>query len=424
LTRKAVLATIGTLGDLHPFIALALAMQKSGFEPVIATAAEYREKVEAAGVAFFPARPSFAQIERDLGMDRPALTRRAIVSTHFLFRKLVLPYARENYDDIMVASDGAEVMLISSLGFGARLAAEKRGLAWIAVVLQPMMFFSAYDPPVIRKAEWITRLLRRLGPRGTAQVFRVAKRLFAGPFAPLHSLRREIGLPPTPKHPLFEGQFSRAGAIGLYSQALGPVQPDYPAPASIVGFATLDGEDGGPGSLDAGLSAWLAAGEAPLVFTLGSMIVNSPGGFYQQSLAAARRLQRRALLLVGEGYTAQFERERAEGVFVCGYAPHALLFHRAAAVIHHGGIGTLAQALRSGRPQLIVPFYADQIDNAARASRLGLAQVLPPARYRAARAAKALAALLSNADVLEQAAKISESLLQEDGAIRASQLIP
>ena len=423
MTRKAVLATFGTLGDLHPFIAMALAMRDRGFEPVIACAAEYRDKVAAAGIAFFPLRPSFAQIEKDLGMDRPALTRHAIARSDFLFRKIVLPYVRVAYEDMMEASADADLILTSSLAFGARIAAEKRGIAWVAIVLQPMMFFSAYDPPVMPKAAWITPLLRRLGPRVTARIFSAAKALSNRVFDPVHRLRGEIGLPPTGDNPFFEGQFSSAGVIGLYSELLGPVQPDYPLPASIVGFAAFDSEDGREQPLDAGLGAWLAAGGAPLVFTLGSLLVHSPGGFYRQSIAAARLLKKRALLLVGEDFLADFTDVRGNDVWVGAYAPHSKVFPLAAAVIHHGGIGTLAQGMRSGRPQLIVPFYADQIDNAARAARLGIARVLPPSRYRAARAARALADLLRDAVVLARSGEVRATVAAENGAIDACRVL-
>ena len=423
MTRKAVLSTFGTLGDLHPFIALAVAMRDHGFQPVIACAAEYKDKVEAAGIAFFPVRPSFAQIERDLGMDRPELTRRAVARSDFLFRSIVLPYVRESYEDAMAATADADLVLTSSLAFGARLAAEKRGISWVSIVLQPMMFFSACDPPVLPKAAWITTLLRRLGPRATAAVFAAAQALFDPMFSPVHRVRAEIGLPRTARNPFFAGQYSSAGAIGLYSGLLGEVQPDHPVPTTVVGFAAFDSEDGRDSALQPQLRRWLESGGAPLVFTLGSLLVHSPGGFYRSSIAAARLLKRRALLLVGEDFIGDFAAERGDDVFVGAYAPHSKVFPLAAAVIHHGGIGTLAQALRSGRPQLIVPFYADQPDNAARAVRLGVARVLAPSRYRATTAARALAELLADAGVLARAGGVSATLAHEDGAVGACRLL-
>jgi rhamnosyltransferase subunit B len=421
--RKVVLATVGSLGDLHPFIALGQALRRENLTVVLACASEYRGKVAAAGIAFHPLRPDFEDIQKDLGMDRAQLTRGVIERTAFLFDKLVLPYVRTAYEDMLQVTADADVVLASSLAFGARLAAEKLGVPWIAVVLQPMMFLSSYDPPVIPKAEWLSTLLRELGPTPTRYALWFLKKAINVVFRPLHSLRADLGLAPTSQNPLFDGQFADAGAIGLYSRLLGEVRPDYPRPTSIVGFATFDSDDGLAAALHPALAAFLEAGTAPLVFSLGSLIVHSPGSFYRESLAAARILKRRAVLLVGEQALGDFAQFRSAEVFVCAYAPHSLLFPRAAAIVHHGGIGTLAQALRSGRPQLIVPYFADQLDNAARAVRLGVARTCSPPRYCAASACRELDWLLGDAGCLSQAARTGVSVAAEDGAAQAARIV-
>jgi rhamnosyltransferase subunit B len=414
---------VGSLGDLHPFIALGQALRRRNLTVVLACATEYRSKVEAAGIAFHPLRPDFDDIQKDLGMDRAQLTRGVIERSTFLFNKLVLPYVRTAYEDMMQVTADADVVLASSLAFGARLAAEKLGVPWIAVVLQPMMFLSSYDPPVIPNAEWLTTLLRQLGPTPTRYALWFLKKAINALFRPLHSLRADLSLAATAQNPLFDGQFANAGAIGLYSKLLGEVRPDYPRPTWIVGFANFDSEDGLAARLHPALAAFLDAGPAPLVFSLGSLIVNSPGTFYRESLGAARILNRRAVLLVGEEALGDFAHFGSPEVFVSAYVPHSLLFPRAAAIVHHGGIGTLAQALRSGRPQLIVPYFADQLDNAARAATLGVARVSSPRRYRAASACRELDRLLGDAGCLSRAAKVGETVASEDGAAQAARIV-
>jgi rhamnosyltransferase subunit B len=431
LTRKVVLATVGSLGDLHPFMALGVALRERGLNVVLACATDYQSKVVAAGIAFQPLRPAFDEIQRDLGMDRPRLTRKVIGSSIFLFRKAVLPYVRMAYEDMMDATVDADLVLTSSLAFGARLAAEKRAIPWIAVVLQPMMFLSSYDPPVIAKAEWVSALLRWLGPGATRFAMHAIKRTANLVFSPLRAVRAEIGLKPATVDPLFDGQFGAAGAIGLYSSLLGGVQADYPPATAIVGFASFDSEDGFSALLDPGLRRFLEAGPAPLVFTLGSLVINSPGKFFRKSLEVSRNVKRRAILLVGENNVAQYENLRSEDVFICAYAPHSLLFPRAAAIVHQGGIGTLAQALRSGRPQLIVPFYADQVDNAARAARLGVARVSSPRRYARGSGSRDLERLLGAAPGgrlgvsrhVTRAAQVGRLVSEEDGAVQAARIV-
>jgi UDP:flavonoid glycosyltransferase YjiC (YdhE family) len=423
MPRKVVLATVGSLGDLHPFIALGVALRERGVNAVIACSEDYRVKVEAAGVAFHALRPGFDDMQRDLGLNRAQLTREVVAHSAFMFRKLVLPYVQSAYEDMMAVTADADLILPSSLAFAARLAAEKRGIPWIAVVLQPMMFLSAYDPPVITEARFLSTLLRALGPVPSHCTLWLLKKALNSLFRPLHALRADIGLAPTSKNPLFDGQFSDAGAIGLYSRLLGEAQADFPQPASIVGFAIFDSENGRRAGLHPALEAFLTDGPPPLVFTLGSLIVNSPGNFYEQGALAARTLGRRAVLLVGEDAYRDFAHLHSPQLFVCPYAPHSLLFPRAAALIHHGGVGTLAQGLRSGRPQLIVPHFADQLDNAARARRLGVARILPPGRFCAASAGHDLQRLLGDERGLAQARKVAISVSAEDGAAHAARIV-
>ena len=418
-----MLTTIGTLGDLHPFIALGQALAMRGVSVVLAAAAEYRPKVERAGLVFHPVRPSFADLEAQLGMDRAALTRAVLAHSDFLFRKVIGPHVRVAYEDLLPLVQDADLVLTSSLSIGARLACERQAVPWLGIVLQPLMFLSAHDPPAIPHAAWLTTALRRLGPGATRLVLAILARAVGSLLAPVRTLREEIGLPPTASNPVFEGQFGADGAIGLYSPVLGEVRADYPQPTALVGFASFDSEDGAEAALDPGLLKFLDTGSAPLVFTLGSLIVGSPGSFYRESLAAAAALGLRAVLLVGEAALPAYADRQSRDVFICAYAPHSLLFPRAAAIAHQGGIGTLAGALRSGRPHLVVPFYADQADNAARAVRLGVARSLPPRKYTAAAAAREFVLLTTNDGYLVRARMLRDTLRRESGAAAAADIV-
>jgi rhamnosyltransferase subunit B len=413
---------VGSLGDLHPFIALGLALRELGADVVLACACEYQTKVERAGLRFRALRPSFDDMQRELGMNRAQVTRAVLARSDFLFRRVIVPSLRVAYEDMLSIVEGADMLLSSSLSIGARLAAERRSVPWIGIVLQPMMFLSAFDPPVIPQAQWLSALLLRLGPIPTGMALNVIKWGINRLLDPVRALRADIGLRPTLVRPLFDGQFSSAGAIGLYSPLLGKIRPDYPRPTSIVGFASYDSEDGAGSSLNAALREFLAAGPPPLVFTLGSLIVNSPGSFYRESAEAARILGKRAVLLVGEGASDYADLVSAD-VHVGAYAPHSLLFPRAAAIVHQAGIGTLAQALHSGRPHLAVPFFADQLDNAARAVRLGVARSISPHRYRAAAVSRELSSLMTDARYLADALRVREILAAEHGAALAAGIV-
>jgi UDP:flavonoid glycosyltransferase YjiC (YdhE family) len=151
--------------------------------------------------------------------------------------------------------------------------------------------------------------------------------------------------------------------------------------------------------------------------------VLNPGGFFRESLDAAARLNRRAVLLVGQdGFNVLPER-LPETAIACAYAPHSALFPRAEVVVHQGGVGTTGQALRAGRPQLVTPHMADQPDNAARLKRLGVAAVLAPKRYAAASAAKAISALIDRADYTAKAGQVALTVASEQGAETAADAV-
>ena len=419
---RIVLATIGTLGDLHPFMALSAALRARGAQVVLACAEEYRDKVSAAGIAFAPLSPSFAAVEARLGLDRARITRRMLEDRDFLFR-VINPHLRAAYDDMLPLLDCADLLLAGSLAFGAHVAAERCGVRCIGVALQPLMLLSAHDPPVIPGAACVTAALRGLDVTWRGRALSALKWLSLPLLRPVRHLRAQAGLPPSKAHPLFEGQYDRGGAIALYSGVIGEIRPDHPPHTLLAGFAWYDSEDGHARELPADLRGFLAAGDAPVVFTLGSAVVHSPGDFYRHSAAAARSMGRRAVLLVGEAQPDIGAELAGRDVFVARYAPHSLLFAAASAVVHHGGIGTLAQALRAGKPQLVVPHFADQFDNAERARVRCGARVLLPRRYTQESAARILGELLADAPLAARVRAIGERVAAEDGAARAARAI-
>jgi UDP:flavonoid glycosyltransferase YjiC (YdhE family) len=225
-------------------------------------------------------------------------------------------------------------------------------------------------------------------------------------------LRAEIGLPPTSESPLFKGQNSPTLVMAMFSTALAGKQPDWPRQTVITGFPFYD-HDGDAG-MPSEVLRFLDAGTPPLVFTLGSAAVFDAGPFYEHSAAAAKLLGRRAVLLVGKDPRNR-PASLSDGIVAFAYAPYSELFPRAAAIVHQGGIGTTAQAMRSGRPMLVMPYAHDQPDNADRVTRLGIARTISRQRYNPARAAAELKQLLDNPDYSQRASAIGSEVRHEDG---------
>jgi UDP:flavonoid glycosyltransferase YjiC (YdhE family) len=193
----------------------------------------------------------------------------------------------------------------------------------------------------------------------------------------------------------------------------------------MCGFVFYDRRGEGFNQEDASqsLARFLDDGPAPVVFTLGSSAVMHPGDFYRESLAAAQRLGIRAVLLAGIKERDQFPHSLPASVFTAEYAPYSELLPRAALTVHQGGIGTTAQALRAGKPMIVVPWSHDQPDNAERLRRLGVSRTIARSRYTADVVARQLAHVLSDSAVHERAAELGAKIAAEDGLRQACDAI-
>jgi rhamnosyltransferase subunit B len=405
LAKTIVLATFGSLGDLHPYVALALGLQERGCRAVIATHEVYRARVESAGLGFRPLRPDYDPTDRKSNAQNMHKWR----GTERILREGVLPYLRDTYDDLLAAVHAADVLVSHSIVFPAPIVASQTGIQWVSTVLAPIAFMSAYDPPHSLPAPWMNRVWS-FGPSMNRIILKLMQSQLNRWCEPIHELRRTLGLS-RGTHDIWEAQHSPHTALAVFSRAIGQPQPDWPAQTIQTGFLFYDQ----PSSMPADLEQFLDAGPPPIVFTLGSAAVINPGRFFTESAKAIERLGRRAVFLVG-GNDVPAANDR----FVTAYAPFSQLFPRAAAVVHQGGIGTTAQCLRAGRPALIVPFAHDQPDNAARVKRIGAGSSLPLDRY----SAPAVAARLATLEACREGAKrAAEQIAREDGVAAACDAI-
>lgn len=418
---RIVLATAGSLGDLHPFIAVALALRARGLQAEIASSPQHGAKVRAEKLVFHPVGPSLAELEASMGMTEAEMTQAVVRSNTFLFEKMLLPHLEAGARQLLNVAAGARAIVGSTFAAGAVMAAETLHIPFVPVALQPAIVFSAYDPPALPGAPWLAPAAG--GFRLALNRLTVAAvRASVAPWTvSVDRVRRRLGLEPRRANLLLDGLRGHPLVLGLYSPLLGRPQRDAPAGFAVTGYAAYDSEAGGPAVMPPDLDVFLSHGPPPLVFTLGSAAVNIPGAFYHESLKAARTVGRRAVLLVGPaGDLAVAEGPDAIAV---PYAPFSLLFPRAAAVIHQGGVGTTQQALRAGRPQLIVPHLGDQFDNAARVVRLGCGATSGRRRYKASRIAPTLDHLLCDRVVAKTASRLGAVASREDGAAVAADRI-
>ena len=408
---RIVLSNIGTFGDINPLIAIALELKRRGHTPVMALPAVYEPKIRPLGLEFHAVRPDIDPsntILAEMVYDVKKGTERGL-------RDFLFPALRETYADLLDAAtkpERADLLLLGELNYAGPLVAEMTGIPWASYVLAPLSFFSAYDPPVLPPYPRLARADKAIPGFGRV-IKRVARFVSRRWPEPIYELRRELGLP-RGANPLFDAKHSPYLVLALFSRVLGTEQKDWPERTRITGFCYYDA-DAGNAALPPELERFLAAGEPPVVFTLGSAAVLAAGRFYEFSARAAIRLGIRAVLLIGTDPRNRLKTTLPESICVAEYAPYSALFNRAAMVVHQGGVGTTAQCLRAGKPMLIMPFSHDQPDNARRMMRLKVARVMQRGNYTPMRVARRLRSMLADPLLARGAESVAQQLSHEDG---------
>jgi len=419
-SKKIVFTTWGSFGDIHPFMGLARELQARGHRTAIATLSWYREKIEAAGIQFYQLRPDELSTNKE---EEDEVLRRIMDlrdGPRYVMQDLLSPHIRASYHDTMhavLADGGADLLVSHAIPLAAPIVAEVTGVKWVSAVLSPISLPSVYDPPTPPEFPALRKLLL-LHPAIARGFLKLLRRFTESWIKPVRELRRELGLAPG-RHPMFEGQFSTSAVLALFSNVLAKSQPDYPPNTAITGFPFYDAKDARPASRE--LMQFLENGEPPILFTLGSAAVRIGENFFRASIEVARRLNQRALLLVGEN--SNVRGDLANGIGVFDYAPHSVVMPRASVVVHQSGIGTTGQALQSGRPMLIVPYGQDQPDNARRCVELGVAEMVASKDYSFKTAFAKLERVLRDPSYAENARKVSVRLLREDGTKTACDVI-
>jgi UDP:flavonoid glycosyltransferase YjiC (YdhE family) len=257
------------------------------------------------------------------------------------------------------------------------------------------------------------------GPRWLQRLqYRIGEQFFIDPVVcpSLNALRRELGLPPVRK--ITRWWHSRSCVVCVFPDWYCRPQPDWPDNLIQTDFLLWDErtEEGLPQEVE----AFLAAGDPPIAFTPGSANLFGEK-FFESAVNACRRLGRRGVLLTR--FSEQIPDPLPASVMHSRYAPFSLLLPRAAAFVHHGGIGSTAQGLAAGAPQLIMPLAHDQFDNAARVKRFGVGDWLKPARFSGAVVAKKLDSLLSSQKAATACDRLAQRMTRRDGAARTAAAI-
>jgi rhamnosyltransferase subunit B len=407
----ALLVPFGSHGDVHPFLGLARALRSRGHRVTFLISEYFVPLLSSLGVDTIPlGEPGlFRETLRNADLWHPRRAFPIIASLAVEHARLALPIIRAMH------VPGESVVVGGSLAVVARLATETTGMPMATVHLQPAVLHSDFDPPVYPGFEtprWWPVWFRR----------RFFDFLFSKAVAPhiepvLNAYRAELGLAPV--RDVFRTWVSSPDlALGFFPSWFGPPQRDWPPNVELCGFPLFDESEVSPMSPD--LVDFLGSGTPPIAFTPGSANLHGRP-FFEAAVDACGRLNRRGLLLTR--HAEQVPENLPPGIRHVDYAPFSQLLPRVAALVHHGGIGTAAQGMAAGVPQLVMPLGHDQYDNAARMRRLGVGRELRPGKFRGPAVARELRPLLESTEIAAHcravAAKFAEDFRPMDRASAA-----
>lgn len=394
-----IFSPIGSAGDVHPMLGIAVELHGRGHEVTFLANGYFQETVERCGLHFVElgSREHFHSVASDPDLWKP---RRAF---RYVVQKAVQPILRGQYAAIEEHSGANNTVVIANcLGFGARLAHEKLGVPLATVHIQPAVILSRVEPPTfpgVVGPRWLKGLLFGLAERV------VIDRTVC---PEVNRFRNELGL--LPVRQITRWWHSPQLVVCTFPNWFAPPQPDWPKNLVQTDFPLWDER------IDAGLAPdvqdFLGAGEPPIVFTPGSANVFGKA-FFQAAIEACQRLGRRGILLTQ--FSEQIPEPLPNGIRHFGYIPFSQLLPKALAVVHHGGIGTTAQGLAAGIPQLVMPLAHDQFDNAARVKRLGVGDWIVPSRFRGPRVAARLDGLIGSEAVQGACRKVAEKASGNSG---------
>jgi rhamnosyltransferase subunit B len=393
---QVILVPVGTAGDVLPFVAIGLKLLERGHRVVVAASGAHRALVETSGLEHLETLSA----EADAAAFGHPNFWRPTRGLRRISERMIIPGLRPQVAAIEARFErGNTVIVGSTLAFGARIAAEKLGTPMVSVHLAPAAIRSLDDTPAVANIPAFPLL-----PRSTKRLlYWYFDRVIADPALcrGVNEVRQTLGLAPI-RRPLHEWLHSPARVIGLFPPWFAAPAADWPPQTRLTGFPLYDGP--GPRGLSPELVRFLDEGTPPIVFTAGT--AQSHGtSFFRAALDACVRLGERGILVSASA--RQLPAQLPASVRAFAYAPFGDLLPRAKAIVHHGGIGTAAQALRAGIAQVVVPLAYDQPDNAARLVRLGVASILPQRRLGGASLSAKLRALLARHDLAARLADLA-----------------
>lgn len=400
---RIALTTIGTTGDLQPFLALAVRLKSRGHAVRICSHAMFRQKVEALGVEFFASAPDFTVEYINRQVDVALNTLRPVKVAKHLTENILMADCEQRFKDCVEGLRGFDLVVCHHGDFAGQEAAISLGLPWVSTALSSDPLPSDLVAPFPLKRISLGRTINRA-------LWNFVRRVFHKYMAPGFKRMRAISGVVSNELPDFFVLSPHLALLAL-SRHVADVEADAPKELLVTGSWFLD--ESANYTPPAALEKFLAAGPPPLVVSFGSMGGSSGKELAEILMKAIKQSGQRAIVQRG---WAGVEIEADDRLFSVDYVPHSYLFTVASCVIHHGGAGTTAAACRAGRPQIVVPHVFDQFNWARNMTSRGVAPgMLLRHRLSARRLLRRIEEVRGDAGYARRAEALGERVRAEDG---------
>ncbi len=400
---NVLLISLGTDGDVHPFVGVGIALRDRGHRVTLITNEHFKRLADENGFSFVAtgSAESFNEILQDPNLWKSLHGARTLARN-------MLNLMPDQYHAIVDHHEpGQTVVVTSGAVFGARIAQDKFNIPTAMLVLQPSVIRSIYDMPIIAGIPtFVTKLPPFLLQAGFRLMDFLADRVLD--VNRINAFRNDLGLKPI-RRIIKEWWLSPQLVIAMFPEWFCPRQRDWPKQIRLASFPLFDERREGDAMPDP-LRAFLSAGDAPIAFTPGSGMMHGQS-FFAAAVEACEKLGRRGLLLTR--HRKHLPNNLPVTVKHVEYVPFSQLLPHCAALVHHGGVGTLSQALAAGIPQLVMPLAYDQPDNANRLKKLGVADFLIPRAFKGPAVATKLQHLLTSPSVAARCKELASSLQTE-----------
>ncbi len=408
---NVLIVAIGSQGDVNPFLKIGMALQGRGHEVTILSNSYFKKSVQDAGLGFAPVGTTdeYHKMVDAVDTKNPTKTVKVVMDLLYFNSMQIV------YDTIRQLNvPGQTVVLGITMAFGARIAQEKLGIPMITFHLAPNSIPSVVCPSRM-DGFWMPHWMPMFYKAFVWRFIDLLTDLFLGPR--INKMRQNLGLPKTKKI-LRQWLHSPDKVIGLFPAWFVQPQQDWPKNTQTTDFVLFDEADNNP--IPTPLEEFIRTGDPPVVFTAGSA-VNGARAFFKASVEACELLNIRGVFL--SKFADHIPDNLPPNIHFSIYAPFSKLLPHASALVHHGGVGSCAQAMRAGVPQLVTPFGMDQPDNARRLSNLGIGAELRLKQYKGPAVADRLGHLLGDQEVRTRCQKVAHRFKNSDPLVDICRII-